>query len=86
MNDTLIQKSYHRNMLNHTKQICSSNKIFYNKFKNIKRTLINTRFPNYFVDEQIQLMIDDKNKINDKSYVAQNKYNHLICFIVIKTF
>ena len=61
-----------KNLLNCPKQISSSNEIFYNELQNIKQTLINNRFPNYFVEKQIKLTINDKNKINDKSYVTQN--------------
>ena len=39
--------------------------------KNIKQNLFNNGFPNYLVDEQIKIMINNKNKINDKSYVTQ---------------
>ncbi len=36
--------------------------------------------PNYLVDEQIKLMITNENKINDKSYVTQNNYDHINLF------
>ena len=42
-------------------------------------------FPNYFIDEQIKLIINNIYKINDKSYATQNNYNHLIYCIVIKS-
>ena len=73
---TLTQNSYYKNLVNRAKQISSSNKIFY-ELKNIKQNLINNGFPNYLVDKQIKLMIDNKNKINDKIYVTQNNYNHI---------
>ena len=64
-------------MINCVKQISSSNKIFYNELKNIKQTLINSGFLNYLEDEQFKLMINNKNKTNNKSYVTQNNYNHI---------
>ena len=54
--------------------------IFCYELKNIKQTLINNGFPNYFVDEQIKLMINNKNKINDKSYVTQSNDNRINLF------
>ena len=65
-----------KSLLNRTKQISSSYKIFHNELRNIRQTLINNGFPNYKVDEQIKLIINYKNKINDKSYVTQKIYNH----------
>ena len=67
-------------MLNRAKQISSSNRIFYNELKNNKLTLINNRFLSYLIDEQMKLMINNKNKINDKSYITQNNYNHIDLF------
>ena len=56
-----------KSLLNRANQISSSNKIFYNELKTIKQTLINNGFQNYLADKQIKQMINNKNKITDKS-------------------
>ena len=60
-----------KNLLNRAK-ISSSNKIFHNELKNIKQTVINNGSSNNLVDEQIKLIINNRIKIKDKSYVTQN--------------
>ena len=68
-----IFSSKHRlHLLSKVFGVFSSNKIFYNELKNIKQTLLNNGFPNCLVDKQIKLMINNMNKINDKSYITQN--------------
>ena len=42
--------------------------------------IFNNGFPNYLIDEQIKLMINNTNKINDKNYVTHNNYNHINLF------
>ena len=41
---------------------------------------MNNGFPNYLADKRIKLMINNNNKINDKSYVTQNNYDHINLF------
>ena len=50
--------------------------MFNNELKNNKQALFNNGFPNYWADEQIKLVIYNKNTINDKSYATWNNYNH----------
>ena len=73
-----------KNLSNRAKLISSSDRIFYYELKNIKQSLINNGFQNYFVDEQIKLMIKNKNKINEKVMLHKIITIILNHFIVIK--
>ena len=47
------KKAIIKNLINRAK-LTSSKTIFFSELKNIKQTLLNNEFPNYFVDEQIR--------------------------------
>ena len=58
------KKAIINNLISRAKLISSSKTISYKEVENIKQALINNRFPNYIVDEQIKRMIKNVNQQN----------------------
>ena len=53
-----------KTLISRAKLLSSSQTIFLNKLKNIKRTLINNGFPNYIVDTEIKYFINKTKQRN----------------------
>ena len=50
-----IKKAIINNLISHEKLISSFKTIFHKEIKNIKQTLINNGFPNYIVDDELNI-------------------------------
>ena len=89
-----IKKAINSNLISRAKLISFSKTIFYKEIENTKQALINNRFPNYIVDEQIKHKIKNVNSvllhpvnkhISNFFYCNQMHYNYKSDEKILKT-
>ena len=76
------KKAIINNLISHAKLI-SSKSIYYKEVENIKQALINNRFPNYIVDEQIKRTIKNVNQQNKHCTTPPSQQTYMQTFFTV---